>query len=108
MVEPGTILEASAPPKTNSDTGLVRVECTAATENREKGWVTVRGNTGAAFLMEKTVHGDFMKSLDATLAELGAELRDTQVAAKKFVDAAARSTGPLAETKDEVMEKHKQ
>merc|ERR1719502_397129 len=63
-VEPGMVLTAGSEPKT-ADNGMIRIECKAATEGAEKGWVTIRGNTGAGFLNQKLPHTDEVKALEA-------------------------------------------
>eukprot|EP00930_Biecheleria_cincta_P023467 TRINITY_DN1695_c0_g1_i1.p1 TRINITY_DN1695_c0_g1~~TRINITY_DN1695_c0_g1_i1.p1 ORF type:complete len:2092 (+),score=696.54 TRINITY_DN1695_c0_g1_i1:73-6276(+) len=102
-VEPNEVLEGLGEPAKEEALGLMRVQVKAEKDGKQ-GYVTVAGNQGSVYLEVYTPYKALQKGVDQAVKEL----MEASKEAIKYLDTKAEElkavrTGPLAETKAELL-----
>mmetsp|Transcript_35079 Transcript_35079/g.100743 ORF Transcript_35079/g.100743 Transcript_35079/m.100743 type:complete len:1846 (+) Transcript_35079:263-5800(+) len=96
------VVVAIAPPKTNENLGVTRLQCRVV-ESGQEGWVTMKGNQGTVYLEPFSPYTSFAKALDRVIEATAKKTAKASTFIKqKASELASCSQGPLMEARGEL------
>jgi len=102
-VEVDELLEAVDEPAKDDSIGLMRVKCKAEKDEKE-GYITLAGNQGTVYLETYSPFKACVKKIERALQDLSDSAKDvSKYIDQKTEELKAVRTGPLSETKGELM-----